>query len=383
MTIEPGRRSTERWFVARGVPQLVEGYRSEQRMDTRAAPYIAGWLVLGTVVVWPPWPDAAPVQRALGTGLAIVLILGAVGLLLGARGRLRSWRRVKIDVLDVVLVGAIPGVVIGVMNADVGPVLPIMGTVLLGIGAIYLVTAFGLLEIGFWALRHLRSQLGQISRLVAGTLPILLILVVFLLFASELWQASSTLGGADLAAVVALFLGVATLLVVTRASEEVRAIEGRLGRDEIAALVADTPAAAAAVPDRSPPMRWPERVNLVALMLVSQLVQSLFVAALIVVFLVALGILAIPEQVQETWVGGSVRDLLPFELFGETRLVSVELLIAAGLLGGMCGLYFTGLALTDAAYRAEFHANVVADVEQIVAVRAAYRQMPGVARRAA
>ena len=139
--------------------------------------------------------------------------------------------------------------------------------------------------------------------------------------------------------------------------------------------------AAAAIPDASPRLRWPERVNLIALMLVSQLVQSLFVAVLIVVFLVILGILAIPAQVQETWVGGPVRPVLPFELLGEPRLVSVELLIAAGLLGGMCGLYFTGLALTDAAYRAEFHANVVAEVEQILAVRATYRAMPGVTRR--
>jgi hypothetical protein len=59
-------------------------------------------------------------------------------------------------------------------------------------------------------------------------------------------------------------------------------------------------------------------------------------------------------------------------------LVSVELLVTAGLLGGMCALYFTGLALTDAAYRADFHARVVGDVEQIMAVHAAYLASPEV-----
>lgn len=83
---------------------------------------------------------------------------------------------------------------------------------LLGIGVIYVVTGFGLLEIVGWALRHLRAQLGQISTLVARTLPVLLILVVFLLFAFELWQAAHTLGG-DLAAVIGLLLLVAAGLL--------------------------------------------------------------------------------------------------------------------------------------------------------------------------
>ena len=379
--MEVGRRSTERWFVVRGVPQLVEGYSSEQRMDARAAPFIAAWIVLGTLFVWGPRPGATAMDRLLATVLALGLTVIGVGIHLTLRGRWRSWRRFRLDVLDIALLGAVPGVVAAVLDGSIRSLFGVGGVVLIGIGVIYLVTGFGLLEIAFWALRHLRAQLSQISRLVAGTLPILLILVVFLLFASELWQAAHALGGADLAAVIGLFLAVATLLVITRAGEEVRIIETRLERTEIGALVAGTPVAAAAIPDASPPMRWPERVNLIALMLVSQLVQSLFVAVLIVVFLVVLGILAIPSSVQEMWVGAPVREVLPFELLGEPRLVSVELLIAAGLLGGMCGLYFTGLALTDAAYRAEFHANVVAEVEQILAVRATYRAMPGVTRR--
>ena len=113
-------------------------------------------------------------------------------------------------------------------------------------------------------------------------------------------------------------------------------------------------------------------------MLVSQLVQSLFVGLLVTLFLVALGVLAIPASVQEQWVGGPVRTLLGFELLGEPRLVSTELLVTAGLLGGVCALYFTGLALTDAAYRAEFHARVVAEVEEIMTVHAAYLASPEV-----
>ena len=161
----------------------------------------------------------------------------------------------------------------------------------------------------------------------------LLILVVFLLFASELWQAAHTLGGADLAAVIALLLVVATVLVVTRARDEIAA-PSRRQRDwgRIADQLAGTPAEPLAARSPAAPMRpprrliWQERTNLVILMLVSQLVQSLFVALLVLLFLVALGLLAIPASVQEMWVGEPVRTVIGFELLGEPRLLSVELL---------------------------------------------------------
>lgn len=56
------RLAIEHWFARRGVPQLVEGYESETRLDTRAAPLIVAWLVLGTVLFWgvnPAWSPAA------------------------------------------------------------------------------------------------------------------------------------------------------------------------------------------------------------------------------------------------------------------------------------------------------------------------------------
>ena len=124
------------------------------------------------------------------------------------------------------------------------------------------------------------------------------------------------------------------------------------------------------------PLRPLERLNLVVLMLVSQLVQSLFVALMVALFLVVLRMIVVPASVQEAGAGAPVRDLVGFVLLAEPRTLSLELLMAAVLLGGMCGLYFTGLALTDATYRAQFHARVVADIERIMAVRSVYLAIP-------
>ena len=370
------RAEIERWFAARGVPQLIEGYTTEQRMDTRAVPYIAGWIVIGTVLLWGRRPALSLAENALGMAFVIGASILVLGVYLWWRGRPPFRPGVRLDPLDIGMIGLVPAVAAAILHGSPTIVIGIGGSVLLGVGIIYLFTAFGLFELGIWATRHLRAQLSQIATLVSRTMPVLLILVVFLLFASELWQAAHTLGGADLAAVLALLLLVATILVVTGARTEIGAIEAGRTWATITPLLAGTPAApgAQALATAEPPRRlgWRERANLVLLMLLSQLVQSLFVALLVLVFLVALGVLAIPASVQATWVGEPVRALLGFELLGEPRLVSVELLITAGLLGGVSALYFTGLALTDAAFRAEFHASVVADVEQIMAVHAAY-----------
>lgn len=382
------RRQIERWFAGRGVPQLVAGYSTEQRMDARAVPFIVAWIVLGTALIWGQLPGVSALENVIRVAVSVAASLLVLGIYLWLRRRPPFRSAVRLDLLDIAMIGLVPGVAAAVNRGVPEAAIGVGSFVLLGVGIIYIVTGFGLLEIGGWALLHLRAQLGQISTLVARTLPVLLILVVFLLFASELWQAAQTLGGADLAAVIGLLLFVASVLVVTRARDEIAGLEASRDWSRIADLLDGTPAESLAGIARSaeePARRltWQERTNLVFLMLVSQLVQSLFVGLLVILFLVALGLLAVPESVQETWVGGPVRTVIGFELFGEPRLLSGELLVTAGLLGGVCALYFTGLALTDAAFRAEFHARVVGDVEQIMAVHAAYLVSPEVRDAAA
>jgi hypothetical protein len=385
MPMDEARHAVERWFARRGVPQLIEGYATETRMDARALPFIGAWIVVGTVLVLFQRPRFSLADNLLAMIVAAGASLAVLASLLWLRRHPPFRADARLDLLDIAAIGLVPAIAVAVINGDPRDVLGIAGFVLIGVGIIYIIVGFGLLEIAGWALGYLRAQLGQIATLVARTLPVLLILVVFLLFASELWQAAHTLGGWDLAAVIVLLLVVATVLVVSRASDEIGSIETERDWNAIRGLLAGTPAepfgdALVAMKADPRPLTWQERLNLVVLMLVSQLVQSLFVGLLVLVFLVVLGLLAIPASVQETWVGEPIRTLLAFELFGEPRLVSVELLVTAGLLGGVCALYFTGLALTDAAFRAEFHARVVGDVEQIMAVHAAYLALPSVIR---
>jgi hypothetical protein len=374
------------------VPQLIEGYSSEQRIDRRAVPLIGIWIVVGTVLIWIQG-SGRPVASNVGSLFLAIVVTGSliVGFLwVRKHPPFGSFNR--LDLLDIAFVGLVPGIVAAVIvgDSDVGLGVVTIGPltildpflILVGVGFIYAVVSLGVFELAGWSLRHLLENVPQIIMLVARTLPLLLILVVFLLFASELWQASHEIGAVDLVAITTLLVIVAAVLVDTQSREEIRLIERRGPASTWHELLAGTPAdgltdTAAPAADLRPLQRL-ERINLLVLMLVSQFVQSLFVAVMVTLFMVVLGMLAVPGSVQEGWVGGPVNELFRFEFIGEPRTLSTELLVASVLIGGVCGLYFTGLALTDKTYRAEFHSRVITDIERIMAVRSVYLSLPNV-----
>ncbi len=120
------------------------------------------------------------------------------------------------------------------------------------------------------------------------------------------------------------------------------------------------------------PMSWLERVNVVALGVIGVLIQALSVSVLVMAFLVFFAVLAVPADVQAGWIGEPVRELASVSLLGEERIVTGELLTVSTLLSGIVGLYFTGLAVTDSAYRGEYLDRLLTELRDLLAVRAWY-----------
>jgi hypothetical protein len=370
------QREIERWFVRRGVPQLIEGYSTEQRMDARALPFIVGWLVVGTILFWgtrSEWPLLWNAAATLGTLLFIAIGHTAVRWL---RGRPSVPHSQELDAIDIFIIGPLVALPAGLIDGSLREAIVAGLNSLLGIGIIYVVVALGLLEIGWWGIGRLQSEILHVVRLVSRTLPVLLILVLFLLFASEIWEAAHELRGVELAIALLLILAVAALLVVTALGAELHALVAERP-EEMAAEARTTPAAPLVgrtldpIP-HPPPLSRLQRLNLTTLVLLSQLIQSVFVAGVVMVFLVCLGLLALPADLQVRWVGDGVQTLLAFDLLGEVRTLSAELLTVCALLGAVVGLYFTGLSITDAAYRAEHFSRVVEEVRELLAARAVY-----------
>ena len=371
------RRDIERWFVRRGVPQFIEGYSTEQSMDARAAPFIAVWIAVWTGIWWAGRFEIPLAWRVVAALASLAVVGVAYRTIMAARRRSIAGRPQRFDLTDIAAFGILPAVPTLIVGRDVVASIFNALNLLLGIAIIYIVIAFGLIEIAVWAFGRLRDHLLHIVTLLARTLPVLLILVVFLLFSTEIWEAAHALHGSELAAVLILLLLIAVLLVVTTFRPEIRRLEASTDHDLVRGDVLDTPAAAVATPLAdaalpAAPLTWLQRLNLDFVVTVNQLLQSFFVALLVMAFLVVFGLIVVPAPVQSLWIGGPVTVLLEFELLAEVRVLSAELLSVSALLSGIVGLYFTGLALTDAAYKAEHFTTVLGEVRQLLSVRAVY-----------
>ena len=135
-----------------------------------------------------------------------------------------------------------------------------------------------------------------------------------------------------------------------------------------------TPAEGLDVADPAPLGR-PERRNLVLVLLVSQAVQVVIVSVLIGVFFVAFGLLAVVPATVEAWIGSTGDELASFQLLGTDIVLTAQLLMVAGFLGGFSGLYFTVQAVTDGTYREEFFEELLEELRTTLAVRSAYRAL--------
>lgn len=366
----------EAWFVRRGVPQLVAGYSSEQRIDSRAAPWVAIWLVAGTVLWWGVGSDASTGRNALGV-LATLLLLGAsVAMVRRVQGRVVWWRDHRLETVEVFTLGVAVALASGAVERSVLDGLQDGGAALIGLGAIYATIGLGLGAIALWGLRRLLHEASRIVALLAATLPVLLILVLFLIFAAELWEAVHLLDVGETLAVVALVSVVAATLVFTAVRTELHEMAARPHTD-LVALADGTPAAPLAADvlgGARVRLRPLQRLNLFVLAIIAQLIQSAFVAVLVTAFLVVFGLLTLPTALQQRWIGAPPDPVIQLgTLLGDSRVLTVELLTVSVLLGAVVGLYFTGLAVTDTAYRTSHFERVLIEVRVLVAAHALYQ----------
>lgn len=370
------RRAIERWFVRRGVPQLVEGYVTEQSMDARATPAILAWVMLCSILFVGTRRDLPGAVNVPAVAATVLLV--AVGLPVAnrLRGRPALDRPPKYDIADIAVFAGLPGTAALLVHGSPEVGLSAALTAASGIAVIYFVVGFGLASIALWALGWLLAQLVPIVGLVARTLPLLLILVAFLLFASELWQAARTIGALDRVGAALLLSAAAVAFLASRLRRELKPLENTTW-DTILSDVAETPAAPLADALRGrdvrvPPLTRLQRLNVALLVLITQFIQSVFVGFVVFLFLVAFGLLALPVSVQEAWIGSPPQPLVSFEALGEVRTLSLELLTVTALLGGFAALYFSGFSLTDQTYREEALAEILGEVRRILAARAVY-----------
>jgi len=228
-----------------------------------------------------------------------------------------------------------------------------------------------------WAARRTLRSLGLLLPLASRALPMLLLFMTFLFINTEVWQVSSTLRGGVLWQAVLLFALIGVLFLLARLPEELEEYDEELTAEGIVAACRRTPVEATAaelditeetVRDHSDVVGL-ERGNLVLVLLITQAVQVLLLSVAVWVFFLVFGVVAINDDVIESWVGEP-----PHYLFG-ADLVSRELLQVSTFLAAFAGLYFTVYAVTDTNYRRQFFTAIRRELERAVSVRLVYRAL--------
>lgn len=364
----------EAWFARMGVPQLIDDFTTERRMDARARVLVLIWIVGGSLLWWGNRPESSLGWKLLGGAAVVASVATGLAAVRWLRNKVMWWQDRDLDVFDTFSLGPLVAIPSGIIEGSWQAGLRAGLDTLIGMGAIYLVVGLGVGEIAWWSLKRLRDEFAHIVTLLARTLPILLILVLFLLFASELWEAAHQLRTAEFWLVVGMLALVAVLLLLTTFRVEFRTFRAT-PPDELRRLAETTPIGpfvAALPPPSMPPLRVLQRINTSVLVVIGQLIQSTFVALVVAGFLVVFGLVVLPADLQERWVGEPLRVIASFDMLGETRHLTGQLIITSSLLGSVVGLYFTGLAVTESAYRAAHFDRILDEARQVLAAHAVY-----------
>lgn len=362
MTGEREIEAAEQWFRRRGLPAVVRGRPARLLVRTTpAVVFIAAWQLLTAVLSAVDGETDAEFDRRLESD---VFALGYTALLVGVvvLPALGSWctarwvRRKLVDrggtlpasVLAAAFVLAVP-VADGIIAGDSIP----LGLVTqLAILAGLFVAAFaGVGSIVGWALRAAFRQTQLLGELTSRALPLLLLFTVFGFFTTEIWQVGAALPRQRMWLVAGLFALVAVVFLLAMLKDEVsRLTQSRtipVGLEKLR----DTPLASFTADGERVPLTKLERANMILVLVLTQVLQTLVLATLVFVFFVVFGIIAVQHSVIKAWIG---RDPVSGTLFGIQLPIPQELLQVSLFIAAFSGLYFAASTVTDAKYRSAF-----------------------------
>ena len=236
----------------------------------------------------------------------------------------------------------------------------------------------GLVAIVGFALRWFLTALLRSRSSLLGVLPLLLVAVTLAFFSTETWQTIGSLHGLPIVFILGLFVVLGAGFVASQATPDL---------DELARF-ADEPAAAAALPSAvtrpaelpaawwdAPPLRRLERVNLLLVSVLAQVLAATVIGLAVAAFFVLLGLLSLSVPVTELWIGHSASVLVRFTLAGHDYAITNQLLRVSAFLGTFSGFYFIVSSTTDQRMRQSAAADHDEHLRSMLAVRGLYRAL--------
>ena len=365
--------ATERWFLRRGTPHLIEGYRAGEDIFTRmlgVLSLIFALELLGAANLdWVWWQNGLAILGAVAVAMAVWAGVNHL------RGRPHLAPPDDVGPVELAAFVLVPPLLPVVFGGQVGSALVTVFVNLAILGVIYLVTSYGILPMTRWALAQTVHQVGAVLSLFGRALPLLLLFSVALFVNTEVWQVAAALDGVLFAATVGFFVLAGLGFLLVRLPGEVAALGSRVDTDDLDAAIAASPLAGTDTDAPEPEsLSRRQKGNVLLVLLFSQAVQVLLVTLAIAGFFFVFGLIAIRPEVIDSWLGDEIGrgELARWTWVGRDLVLTRALIHVAVFLGALSGFYFTVYVITDSTYREEFFTEIVGEVRQSLAVRRVY-----------
>lgn len=260
---------------------------------------------------------------------------------------------------------ALVGIVIALQN---GP--QHLGNAAGTAAVLMLLTGLGVGSVAGWSARMTLSHLTTIGGLAVRALPVVL-LTTLVFFNGNVWLMSATITGGRLALAVVFLVGISAAFVVSATAERIRPmLRSPTGVTDEAERLADTPFAAMPDPPNAPALSRIERVNVVFVLVASQLTQITVVAALTSGIYVVLGLIVLTPALLKEWARTTEANSTILNL---TVPVPDSLTHLCLFLGALTFMYVSARAAGDDDYRATFVDPLIADLRAALVARGRYR----------
>ncbi len=370
------RERTERWFVRQGLPHLIEGYNAKEDILTRTAPFLT--LVFVVELFFALDVDFDWWANALAVVGVVAVVTAVVALANRRRGRRPFELPDDVGIPELAIFVLVPALLPLIVSQDGGQALELLVANLVLLALAYFVTSYGVVPTSLWAARQIRRQVSSLGTLLARSLPLLLLVTMFMFFNAELWKVVDDLPPGFLAVALAILVTTGAAFVLLFLRSEIEGSARFPTWHEIGEQLDGTPLADVDVDrlDDPPPaleLSRRARINIGVLLFSSQASQILLVTTAIVAFYVLFGAFTVIDTTIVQWTGSDdITTWWSLGLFGSEVAITSELVRTALFVGAIAGLQFTVVALTDQSYRERFASDVSAGIRRTLAVREVY-----------
>jgi hypothetical protein len=371
-------KRTESWFVKRGLPYFIEDRKATDDVFTRALPLLLGLFVINLMVVLSlhlmVW------QRIGGAVLGIALMAGLYMVLNLVRGQKALRMPTRIGWIEISGFVLIPPIVAFAARREARDAL-IDLAVSVGVALVIYLLASALVPLARWAARRAFQEIGEVFTLAARALPLLFLFNSFLFISKDVWEFSGEMSRARIWGVVGLFAVFTVLFLFYQLPEEVRRVAAHDDRSTVVEACVSTPmetvAARVVLHEGELPLSRSQRINMLLVLFIGQIVQVVLLGVLVFLFFLGFGKAALSQKLINDWTGRPEHFSTVAKVFGQklqyhdfsidNRLWQVSLFLAA-----VSAFFFAISSLTDDAYKAQFYERMNRELEMAIQVRRVY-----------